>query len=360
VLDLLVYVRAPRAVSLRNVGEDVCHVLRSEGLECEISEYFYLEDMAKRGVTHVINVSTVDPVWGLYAASTLSFLRVYRGVRTVWYGTVEGYFRRALYSDALFIGHNYVANSTFTKSVLEKFGLKVLGVVPHGVSEEKVRQAIKLGDRIRAELTKALEGKVMFSVVASSRRRKGWEELLEAWSMVDREVRRGSVVLYVSLREVEEAIARAGLSGEFIRYAYMGSLPHDRVLAFIRSTDFMIFPSLAEGFGIPPLEAAALGIPSIHAWFEPLSEFMPRTRLTFDTTGIEEYIEVGEQASGQVYVLHKYEPGELAGKIEEAYYLKVNDPDEYRELSESLARHATQYYASKVYRWFVDWVKKTV
>ena len=316
-----------------------------------------MNEINKNKYSHVINVSVVDPLSGLYSAGTLLLLKEKRRAKTLWYATVEGYFRRTMFSEHVFTPHDYVANSEFTKEILERYGLKVADVVCHGISESKIEKAMALGDRLKAELDKIFPNKVRFVVVASDRRRKGWPELIEAWRMLDGEVRKNSIVLYISMPAVEVLLEKEGLSKEFIRYAHMGSLPHERVLALIRACDFMIFPTLCEGFGLPPLEAIALGTPVIHAWFRPLNEFMPRTQFTINVEGVEEYIDRDGRVSGQVYLLHKYDVADLTRKIEEAYYFIQNSRDEYEHLRDEISQHAKRFYTSNVYRWFVDWVK---
>ncbi|MEC3860663.1 glycosyltransferase family 1 protein [Mesobacterium sp. TK19101] len=41
----------------------------------------------------------------------------------------------------------------------------------------------------------------------------------------------------------------------------LGGLPDDQVFALLQGAAGLLFPSLAEGYGLPPLEAAALGVP---------------------------------------------------------------------------------------------------
>jgi glycosyltransferase involved in cell wall biosynthesis len=56
--------------------------------------------------------------------------------------------------------------------------------------------------------------------------------------------------------ELLELAARLGVGG---RVRHLGYLPHARVPALLRRARGMVFPSLFEGFGQPPLEAMACG-----------------------------------------------------------------------------------------------------
>lgn len=50
------------------------------------------------------------------------------------------------------------------------------------------------------------------------------------------------------------------------------SEPDDVVAGWLKGAQALLFPSLAEGFGLPPLEAAALGVPVIASPLPPLKE----------------------------------------------------------------------------------------
>ena len=99
------------------------------------------------------------------------------------------------------------------------------------------------------------EKSVLF--VSAIRKHKNWEGLLEAWLMLPEELQRQhSLVLVASRKKISRK-----LPAENIHFTERIS---DNVLLHLyRSARLMVFPSFAEGFGLPPLEALYSGCPVI-------------------------------------------------------------------------------------------------
>ena len=75
-----------------------------------------------------------------------------------------------------------------------------------------------------------------------------------------------------------QGAARADLSalaaaiGVADRVHFLGELPPERIGSFLRSLDVFVFPSLAETFGLAPVEAAQAGVPVVANDLEVLRE----------------------------------------------------------------------------------------
>lgn len=68
--------------------------------------------------------------------------------------------------------------------------------------------------------------------------------------------------------------AMAGLPANIRPYVFLhNNIDDNDLLEFYRAADLFVYPSKAEGFGIPPLEAAALGIPVICSNTSAMSDF---------------------------------------------------------------------------------------
>ena len=80
-------------------------------------------------------------------------------------------------------------------------------------------------------------------------------------------------------RQVEELIASLGASG---RIRVTGWIPREELLTLYSRALAFIYPSTFEGFGMPPLEAMAAGIPTACSNIAPLLETTGEAALHFD------------------------------------------------------------------------------
>jgi glycosyltransferase involved in cell wall biosynthesis len=74
-------------------------------------------------------------------------------------------------------------------------------------------------------------------------------------------------------------VARLGLDA---RVRWLGVLPREDVPALYRAVDVLLYPSLYEGFGLPPLEAMATGTPVVAARAACLPETVGDAALLVD------------------------------------------------------------------------------
>ena len=85
-----------------------------------------------------------------------------------------------------------------------------------------------------------------------------------------------------SEREVDEIsrfAAARGLAGRIIPVA---NVSHDDIWTFMRHASLFVFPSLDEGFGIPPVEAMSVGTPVAASGIAPMTEVLGEAALFFD------------------------------------------------------------------------------
>jgi glycosyltransferase involved in cell wall biosynthesis len=85
------------------------------------------------------------------------------------------------------------------------------------------------------------------------------------------------------------------------RVKYLGKLPDNDVKFFVQNSIALIYPSIYEGFGLPPLEAFACGIPVIASDIEVLREVCGDFPFYFKLNSKEEL----HNLYNQVYNLRK-------------------------------------------------------
>jgi glycosyltransferase involved in cell wall biosynthesis len=131
--------------------------------------------------------------------------------------------------------------------------------------------------------------------------------------------------------------------------ATFGKRERKEILALLGSFDFLIHPALSEGFGLPVLEAQALGVPVIYPEYQPLTEIAhPDANFGF-RAGEVMYDAFGD---GILYACHDYMPQDMAEQIEKAYEVFTCNRDEYDKRSNTVKVHAKMFDAIKIYSEF--------
>jgi glycosyltransferase involved in cell wall biosynthesis len=124
-------------------------------------------------------------------------------------------------------------------------------------------------------------------VVASGQRRphKNWDRLIRALALVDEEVRPRLVITGARGEDpLAPVVAEAGLAD----WVDLRGWVEDAELADLRSrARALAFPTLAEGFGLPILEAMAEGLPVIASDLPVLREVGGEAALWFDPLDLD-------------------------------------------------------------------------
>jgi len=82
---------------------------------------------------------------------------------------------------------------------------------------------------------------------------------------------------WIGHEDVFELARGLGLGERFVYLGFVDSLP-----AIYNGADAFVFPSLYEGFGLPPLEAMACGIPTLVANATALPEVVGQAGVLFE------------------------------------------------------------------------------
>jgi glycosyltransferase involved in cell wall biosynthesis len=123
------------------------------------------------------------------------------------------------------------------------------------------RQAEHLASRFQLSVP-------FFLHVGVCRKRKNPDGILEAVKLVRKEWRDRFEMVFVGPYQVDEpALEYLRLRGEQLgitgHLRFLGDVTIDELVTLYRNSHALVFPSLLEGFGYPPVEALACGTPCI-------------------------------------------------------------------------------------------------
>jgi glycosyltransferase involved in cell wall biosynthesis len=122
--------------------------------------------------------------------------------------------------------------------------------------------------------------------------RKNLKNLLLAYESLDPETRQEYSLLLVGARgwldeEIVATIERLRTAGNLVQQPDGYVSDADRP-ALYSGASLFVYPSLYEGFGIPPVEAMACGVPTITSDNSSLPEAVGDAALTIDANSVEE------------------------------------------------------------------------
>lgn len=323
-----------KGISLKVVSEDIAYSALKNGNVATVNTYMCPPLYLARNFDKIIIFIPFDLNY------VLSWVSLYHTLNKVnkdvlFYTTVEGIPAHELIKEWLPSVVQPIANSEATASFLKEVGIKVAGIVKHGIN-------IDLFKQVRKHITKVKKDSVVFGTVAFSHPRKGFDELEQIIKMASQSLPKATFhiisdnVIYERFLQYPNVIVEPLFS----------QLKRTDILKKIGSFDFYICTSKAEGFCLPVLESQALGIPVIHADYKPLSEisfkdnFMVKVNNVVDCR-FEEAI---------IYRFHMYDVNEMFDKVVEAYNMYVDDYDKYLSLSEKLIKYANNFNAVKMYK----------
>lgn len=145
--------------------------------------------------------------------------------------------------------------------------------------------------QLREELDIDQKQKVVL-YVGSDHRRKNVLGAVEAFAQV---ARKRSDVIFVKVgepgiasgrHELVEAIERLAIED---RVRFVGSVPVAMLNQLFNIADVFIFPSYSEGFGLPPLQAMACGVPVITSTATSLPEIVGEAAITHDPSDTDAF-----------------------------------------------------------------------
>jgi glycosyltransferase involved in cell wall biosynthesis len=196
---------------------------------------------------------------GSYRRHLVTFHDLFPIEHPEWYGSGyskwHAYSMRRLAAKALHL----IAVSEYTKSRL----VKVLGrapeditVIHNGCSREGPADPIAIA--AAAHALKIPTRRYVLSL-SSLESRKNIGSVLRAWSEIQQQLP-ADTWLVLAGKSDESVYARQNLRLDLPRVMTTGYVPEEHLAGLYSGASLFVFPSLAEGFGLPLLEAMACGV----------------------------------------------------------------------------------------------------
>jgi len=133
----------------------------------------------------------------------------------------------------------------------------------------------------------------MILFVGTLEPRKNLERLLQAYARLKKRKNLSHKLVIIGAKgwhyqEIFAAERELGLKGDVI---FAGYVPQGELPLWYNAAELFVYPSLYEGFGLPPLEAMACGTPVITSNVSSLPEVVGEAGLTVDPMDSEELAE---------------------------------------------------------------------
>ncbi|MDA0321392.1 MAG: glycosyltransferase family 1 protein [Verrucomicrobia bacterium] len=159
----------------------------------------------------------------------------------------------------------------------------------------------RLPDRQRDDLLRELElkaGYIFF--VGSFRRHKNWMGLMKAYAMCPQSLRRDYPLVFSGPvhRDLPRAMRLMASLGITDTVRILGETPERYMAALYSGAELFAFPTLMEGFGLPPLEAMQCGVPVIASDRTAVPEVLGEAARYIDPTDLRTLAEVMQEVLG--------------------------------------------------------------
>ena len=204
----------------------------------------------------------------------------------------RNYLGRYFIRSSLKKAHAVIAISQFTKQeILKTFGLQeeiihVLhcapGVIPSSLKNAKEVLSSKYGITYRYIL-----------LVSTIEPRKNLLGMVKAYELLREQHRISEHLVVVGKRgwDFENTLAYINTSRHRDFIHLVGFVPVSDLACFYQNASLFVFPSLMEGFGIPPLEAMKCGCPTLTSNTSSLPEVVQYKEMMFDPQNTEEIVD---------------------------------------------------------------------
>jgi len=167
--------------------------------------------------------------------------------------------------------------SKFSKQSIHRFlniDLQKIHVIPNAVGDKYFLSYNK--DEMKQYIFKKYNIANFVLVVSRIEPRKNHAVVLKAFKDLDL-FKRGYHLVFIGTQSISDESIRNEMktltAKELAQYHHLENIDEEDLIRFYNAATLCIYPSKAEGFGIPPLESAALKIPTLCSNVSAMSDF---------------------------------------------------------------------------------------
>lgn len=229
-------------------------------------------------------------------------LHIRKRTKTIGFGTFETFDPPSHWIEILNQNNAIIVPSAFNEKVFRHAGVKKpIFHIPHCVDPSLYNTAVP-SQKEHSEFT--------FMFFGTWKRRKGWPQLLEAWfkefdtsDNVRLLLKTDRITL--AQRGIEETRRSVGLGKDFAPISFESRVLNETAIPLlIKKADCLICPTLGEGFGLPGLQAMALGVPVVTTNYSGCQDYaMAETATMIEPSG---FIILSEMDNIPQFVDHKW------------------------------------------------------
>ena len=159
-----------------------------------------------------------------------------------------------------------VTDSEYSKrDIMRRYGVPLDGITVAPLAADPIFRPLHDEARMAAIRERYVTGQRFIVCVGDLQPRKNLKTLIEAYVRLRRQdiVRHKLVLIGRRAWLFDDIFAAARASGYKDDLVFTGYVPDDDLVALYNAADLFVYPSIYEGFGLPPLEAMACGTPVI-------------------------------------------------------------------------------------------------
>jgi len=260
----------------------------------------------------------------------------------ILYLSAEGHVNTNIHNASLYNCYDIYTCSHFTKEFLLEADMKVKGVIHHAVDLAECNEALKQPIIFQKPNKKF----VWFFYIGGNRKRKRQDIMLEVFREAQKKLDYNIGLQYIA--DIDDLIQPN--DKYIIKMAGFGSLSHLNVMRHLAGADYYLHLTMSEAFGIPALEARALGKPLICLKMPPTIEFIPpKSALWIYNITMNDNDELGLLK----LVKFEYDKAEAVDKIIQAYDIFVNYPSEYENMKQECLKDIEKFDYHNAFKVFL-------